>query len=87
MSKYRANRLIGMSADEVVCRRLALSYGIQPLLVPEGLAEGRAPWSDLETILTAKYSLNKGDLIVVVGDPAARHRASTLSIHVVGGGT
>lgn len=86
MSKYRVRPLVGLSADPQVCRRIALSYGVEPLLVPAALAEGRSPWSELEGRLVERYRLQRGDLMVVVGDPTAPQRASTLTIHAVGCG-
>lgn len=84
ISKYRVRPLVGLSADPQICRRMALSYGVEPLLVPAALAEGRSPWSELEGLLVERYGLQRGDLIVVVGDPTAPQRASTLTIHAVG---
>ena len=63
---------------------MALSYGIAPVLVDEADAKGETPWATLETRLTERFDLRKGQIIVVVGDPAASHRESTVGIHVVG---
>lgn len=85
MSKYRMpTPLVGLSADAAVCRRLTLAYGIQPMQVPASFADGSAPWRELEARLVDTFSLERGDLIVVVGDPEAPERASTMSIRAIG---
>jgi pyruvate kinase len=84
MSKYRMNcPLVGMSHNAAVCRRLAMSGGVEPMLVLEPQTSGAAPWADVEDRLTRAYDLKAGDTMVVVGDPTARDRASTLGIYVV----
>jgi pyruvate kinase len=85
ISKYRVRqRILGLSDSPVVCRRLALSYGVEAMLVPSEVARGASPWHDLDASIVGTCSLKAGELIVVVGDPTAPERAATLSIHVVG---
>lgn len=85
ISKYRIRRpLVALAAQERMCRRMALSYGLDPLLVSTDLMTGAAPWEELEATLAAKYGLEAGDVIVEVGDPRARERGSSIAIHLVG---
>lgn len=84
ISKYRCvQRMVTLSSDEAVCRRLSLCYGIKPMLITADYAEGTAPWAELEKKIIQENNLQHNDVFVVVGDPSARNRASTLSIHVV----
>jgi len=85
LSKYRCRQtIVTLSSNEAVCRRMALSYGIEPMLIESTFEDARSPWEMLEQGIINMQDLQLGDIYVVVGDPAARHRASTLSIHVVG---
>lgn len=84
ISKYRCRqRVITLSSNEAICRRLSLCYGIKPMFITADYAEGTAPWTDLEKKIIQENQLQQDDIFVVVGDPSARNRASTLSIHVV----
>lgn len=85
ISKYQIRRpLVALAAQDRMCRRMALSYGLDPLLVSGELMSGAAPWEELEAMLAAKYGLEAGDVIVEVGDPRARERGSSIAIHLVG---
>ncbi len=85
LSKYRCRQtIITLSSNEAVCRRMALCYGIKPMLIESTFEEGRSPWNTIEQRIVSEHKLQLGDMYVVVGDPTAQHRASTLSIHVVG---
>jgi pyruvate kinase len=84
ISKYQPTQPVaGLSPDARICRRLALCYGIAPVLVAPDLAEGGQPTRELERQIAAKFSLQAGDPVVIVGDPSAPHRTSTVSIHHV----
>ncbi len=84
MSMYRsATPLVSLSSCAATCRRMALSFGITPLLLSESFVEGSLPWRDLQGDLVDQFSLNHGEFIVVVGDPEAPDRTSTLAIHLV----
>lgn len=85
LSKYRCRqKIVTLSSKEAVCRRMAMCYGIEPMLVESTYEEGRSPWETLAQRIISQHGLQQGDVYVVVGDPTAQHRASTLSIHVVG---
>lgn len=85
ISKYQLPQiLVGLSASDVMCRRLALSYGVEPMAVSPEFAAGTGPVDELQRRLAERHGLEKGDIFIVVGDPTARKRRSTLSIHVVG---
>ncbi|MGD2108354.1 MAG: pyruvate kinase [Phycisphaerae bacterium] len=84
ISKYQIPKaLVGLSSDGSLCRRLALCGGVEPRLVPEDFESGAMPSSRLYEQLTAWSALVPGDMIVVVGEPTAPHRASTINIHTV----
>lgn len=85
ISKYRPGQtLVGISSDAGTCRRLALSYGICPMLVEADFAAGDRTWGDLEDRILSSFSLDVEDVIVLVGDPVALKREPRLTIHVVG---
>ncbi len=84
MSKYRSPiPLISLSPTSVSCRRLALSYGVAPMLVSDSIPNAPPTWSRVQEELVREFALQSGDVIVVVGDPDAPERTSTLTIHVV----
>jgi pyruvate kinase len=85
VSKYHTGKtLVGLSAEPAVCRRLALSYALKPMLVSQEFADGTKPWHDLEEEIAALFPLSTGDFIVLVGDPTSHHRIPRLTIHMVG---
>jgi hypothetical protein len=54
------------------------------MAVSPEFAAGTGPVDELQRRLAERHGLEKGDIFIVVGDPTARKRRSTLSIHVVG---
>ena len=86
LSKYRVDQpLIALSSDPAVCRRLALSYGVRPMLVPDDRPDAHRLWSDIEGRLAAQHNLAPGDFIVIIGDPTDPARSCTISIRTVEG--
>ncbi len=84
ISKYQMPKiLIGLSSSESLCRRLALCSGVEPRLVPKDVESGAVPSSQVYERLSGLFGLVPGDMLVVVGEPTAPHRASTISIHTV----
>ncbi len=85
MSKYRGTvPLVGLATDEAACRRMAVSFALEPMLIPESWASGPSPPPELEQRLASEYALVSGDLVVVVGDPVDPRRVPTLRIHMIG---
>jgi len=83
VGKYRPLQpVVGLSADETTCHRLALCYGVEPMRVSpaESAGEG-ASWREVQRRLALRYDLAAGQMMVVVGDPLHPERASNLSIH------
>ncbi len=86
LSKYGVDQpLIALSSDAAVCRRLALSYGVQPMLVSADRGDLDRLWSDIEEKLAAQHGLSPGDFIVAIGEPGDPARSRTISIRTVGG--
>lgn len=84
ISKYQMPKtLVGLSSNESLCRRLALCSSVEPRLVPKDLESGAVPSRQVYEHLRASFDLAGGDILVVVGEPTAPHRASTISIHTV----
>ncbi|MHC5109233.1 MAG: pyruvate kinase [Planctomycetota bacterium] len=85
VSKYQPARpVVVISQDPAVCRRSMISYGLRAMLVPPEYAELGMSWSELQRRLVERLELNRGDTVVMVGDPAAPARVPTLSIYVIG---
>ncbi len=85
ISKYRPEQtLVGISADAQTCRRMALSYGICPMLVGADFATGDRTWAELEAAILESFPMAREDIVVLVGDPVALSREPRLTIHVVG---
>jgi len=85
LSKYRGRQpLAGLSSRGSVCRRLSLSYDVDPILVSPEMERGEGSWHQLEELLVERFGLRVGDIIVVVGDPRGPKKACTISIRVVG---
>ena len=84
ISKYQPlQTLVALCPSDVLCRRMALSHGVEPIFVSPELARGDAPRNGLQRKIVVTYGLKPGDMLVVIGDPAQPERTSTLSIHVV----
>lgn len=84
ISKYQPRRsVIALSDRPRDAARLLLSYGVQPVLVPEDYVERGATWSELQAWLERSWRLHAGELVVLVGDPSSPTRAPTISIQVV----
>jgi pyruvate kinase len=82
ISKYRMPKpLLSLSSDETMCRRLALCAGIESRLVPKDFESGAIPSGELYEHLKSSFGLVSGDIFVVIGEPTAPHRTSTISIH------
>jgi len=82
ISKYQMPKaLLSLSSDEAMCRRLALCAGIEPRLVPKDFESGAISSGQLYEHLKASFGLVSGDIFVIIGEPTAPHRASTISIH------
>jgi pyruvate kinase len=81
-----AQPIVALCSRPALCRRMALVRGVKPLLVEPRFADGTAPWRELEDQLCEMHTLERGDLVVVVGDPVRPERLSTLSIEVVSRG-
>ncbi|MFQ5415242.1 MAG: pyruvate kinase [Phycisphaerae bacterium] len=85
LSKYRIHPpIVGLSASDAACRRLALCFGVEPMLVAGAYADGTAPWADVQATLAERFRLHTGDVLVVVGDPERADRRATIRIHVIG---
>jgi pyruvate kinase len=84
ISKYQIPKtLIALSSNDVLCRQLALCAGLEPRLVPKDFESGAIPSRQLYEHVSESLGLDPGDMVVVVGEPTAPQRASTISIHTV----
>lgn len=83
ISKYRPRqRVVGLSADVEVCRRLGLVYGVTPFLVTEPASEHRAILTAAALRLGLPPAQPQGEaLVLMVGNPQASRREPVLSIH------
>lgn len=85
ISKYQMPQvLIGLSSREALCRRMALLRGVEPMHVSTESENGAEPSQALYDRIVREHCLERGQIVVIVGEPTAPHRASTVSIHVVG---
>ncbi|MGB0715262.1 MAG: pyruvate kinase [Phycisphaerae bacterium] len=84
ISKYQASLPIYvLSKTPSVCRRCEMSYGIGAMLVPQEFIERGVSWEELQRRLVERTRLDNGEVIVLVGDPAAPMRVPTISIRVI----
>lgn len=85
LSKYQGRRpIVALCTDAGMCRRMSLSYGVLPLLTPAPWAEGKTPWHEIEKSLMREFELKREEVIVVIGDPLAMSKRSTISIYITG---
>ena len=85
ISKYQMPQvLVSLSSDEALCRRMALCHGVEPMQVSAEFENGTEPSPVLYDRIVRAHGLEPGAIVVIVGEPTAPHRASTVSIHVVG---
>ena len=85
ISKYQLPQaLIGLSSREALCRRMALPRSVDPIHVSAESENGAEPSLALYDRIVREHCLERGHIVVIVGEPTAPHRASTVSIHVVG---
>jgi pyruvate kinase len=85
VSEYRPEaRLVSLSSQEDVYRRLALYWGVEPLRAPQSQSFDQLLVDVERTLVQGKYA-KPGDLIVlVVAVPiGAGHSANTLHIHKI----
>ena len=81
LSKYHLRMpMVALSSDGAVCRRLALSYGIAPMLVPADRADCDRLWSEVEGRLRERFALREGGYQVIVGDPVDAMRRGSITI-------
>jgi len=84
ISKYRLSAPIAALTTEAgTCRRLALCYGVEPMLVEPAAAVGPTLAARLLEKLVGRFELRGGDVLVVVGDPNAPAAQPTITIQVV----
>lgn len=84
ISKYQASQPIYVLSEKPgVCRRCEMSYGIGAMLVPGEFIERGVSWEELQRRIVERTRINNGDVIVLVGDPAAPMRVPTISIRVI----
>ena len=88
LSKHRLPMpVIGVSPDEAVCRRMAMFYGVFPVLAPRE-ADESAMLARLDAALAARGLAKEGDLVIVVAGTDLTRPGSTnaLLVHLVGQG-
>ncbi len=70
MARYRPlARLVGASPDAGVMRRLALSWGVEPLHVAEYTSTDELVWHAVEAVVRAKMAAVGDHVLVLAGDP------------------
>lgn len=84
LSKYQLPQSIaGLATSEAVCHSLALSSGVDAILIDASTLTSDNQWPALRDSLTLRYDLSPGDPVVVVGDPKRPAARSSISLHVV----
>lgn len=70
MARFRPMaRLVGASPDEAVVRRLALSWGVEPLLLGVHPSTDELVWHAVESIVQQKFAKLGDHVLVLAGDP------------------
>lgn len=86
LSKQRLSMpVIGVANDEAVCRRMAMYFGVMPLLLAED-AESSAMLARLDAALLEKGMAELGDVAIVVAGTVRTQpgSANSLVIHEIG---
>ncbi len=86
LSKRRlAQTIVGLSADERVCRRMCLYYGVVPMQAPRPVDDGEM-LEQLDRAFVQRGLADQNDLIVVAAGTRLREPGATnaLLIHLVG---
>lgn len=84
LSKYQLPQpIVALASDPALCRRLSLGHGVSAMLVDKAHEDGSAPWSGVEERIVSEFELSPGEAIIIIGDPRATDRESTISIHLI----
>ena len=75
---------VALASDAALCRRLSLGHGVSAMKVDKSHEDGSAPWSGVEDRIVSGFKLSPGETIIIIGDPRATDRESTISIHIIG---
>ena len=85
MARFRPMaRLVGASPDAAVVRRLALSWGVEPLLLGEHPSTDELVWHAVESVVANGFAVLDDHVLVLAGDPKSTGGATDVMrvVHV-----
>lgn len=73
--------IIGVCTDEKTCRKLALNWGVTPVMSPE-VPSMEVLFYTTKNIICEKFDFAEGDKIIVTGGPVAGQSGTTNTIRI-----